>query len=250
MFSAKGITVKNYAGKQVVTGAGITFLFPCMLGLLPFAWQEGAEAILGYLMVVVFMPLLGMIDDILGDGTVKGLKGHIKVFISGGFSTGGVKALGAVIVAFFLSMQYRIGVVGQLLNIVIFPLFTNFINLLDLRPGRAIKAFGFFSVLLALITGLSSLWIFLPIIASLCVYFRGEMQEEYMMGDTGSNLLGGILGYYALKELSIHAKFIFTAFLLLMHWAAEIYSFSKWFSTVPILRYIDHIGMKRKEKEG
>jgi UDP-N-acetylmuramyl pentapeptide phosphotransferase/UDP-N-acetylglucosamine-1-phosphate transferase len=76
-------------------------------------------------------------------------------------------------------------------------------------------------------------------------YLEGEMEEAYMLGDTGANLLGGILGFYEVIGLPVKGKIILTIFLVALHVLAEFQSFSKWIDAVPILRAIDRLGRKK-----
>lgn len=238
----KEIIARNYLGYSVVTGMGLAFIFPCIFGIIPLFIHKTFIDYLAFLTVVISLTLLGIIDDLLGDGAIKGIKGHIMVIIRGDLSTGGIKLIFAIAVGTLVTFFYHTKPLYWLLYTLLFLLFINFINLLDLRPGRAIKTFLILMLLLLILGKFEYIWIFIPLIVSIPFYLKGEMKEQYMLGDTGANLMGGILGFYAIKSVSPIPAFIITIFLLFFHILAEYYSFSKWIESIPILRFIDNIG--------
>ena len=121
---------------------------------------------LAFLTVVVTLVVFGVIDDLLGDGKAKGIRGHVKIILKGGLSTGGIKLITAVFLGMLLSYYYYSFTMQWLIYTLVFLLFINFINLMDLRPGRAIKVFLFSVVMLALTGRLNNIWIFLSIITA------------------------------------------------------------------------------------
>src|SRR5207244_1684600 len=94
-------------------------------------------------LVVVYalgVAFLGLLDDLIG-GEPRGWRGHGAAVLRGGLSTGALKAAGSLGFALFaLSGQgYDHG--EYLLAVSLLADTTNLFNLLDLRPGRVIKAF-------------------------------------------------------------------------------------------------------------
>lgn len=241
LLAANSIYTSNYSGRPVVTGMGLALMFPCLLGTMPFLIHRIEFDYLGFVTAVVSLVVLGVIDDILGDGKIRGIKGHLMVILKGGLSTGGIKLIIALFLSILLSFYYHSYFVYRLVYTLIFLLFINFINLMDLRPGRATKVF-LISVIILLLTGrFNNLWIFTPVATAIPFYIKGEMREQYMLGDTGANLLGGILGYYTIKNISPAPAFIMAFILLAIHIVAEYYSISKIIESVPILRQIDQL---------
>ena len=118
---------------------------------------------------------------------------------------------------------------------------TNFINLLDLRPGRAIKFFILFSLLL--ITMLPFIWIyFLPIFGLIIPYTYYELKGKVMLGDTGANVLGVILGYCFTLWPSLIGKLILLVSLLILTMISEKYSFTEYIAKVKFLDWLDRLG--------
>ena len=244
----KDMIVSNYSGKDVTCGGGLIFIIPCMVAVLPFWKLIGQENIIAYLVLLLSMTLVGYLDDSLGEDVRKGFKGHLKALMTGCFSTGILKITFALIIGFIISRVYYSSILAIVFNTLLFSLSMNFINLLDLRPGRAIKSFALVTLFVSLSSGLQSMWILLPIYSSLTIYIKDEMEELCMLGDTGANLLGGILGMYVLKEAYPGIKYTLFILLLILHIIAEFKSFSKIIDSIPILKYMDSFGQLKKER--
>jgi UDP-N-acetylmuramyl pentapeptide phosphotransferase/UDP-N-acetylglucosamine-1-phosphate transferase len=240
----KEIYRRNYSGAEVITAGGLLLLFPCLFGAVPFLFAGDHPSILIYFMMAFSLTFCGMLDDILGDSSSKGLSGHVGRFLKGGISTGGIKALTGGMIGLLLAWSRYRGLVLFLLDTICFALCVNLINLLDLRPGRAIKGFLFLLILLLAAAGLKEAWPVLPAVTALSLYLSGEMKEVYMLGDTGANLLGGVLGFYGVTALPVHAEFFLVLFLASVHLLAEFQSLSKWIDAVPVLKKIDMLGRK------
>ncbi len=83
--------------------------------------------------------LLGLIDDLLA-GRPRGWRGHGAAVLRGGFSTGALKAIGALGLALYVLSRFGYDDGEYLLAVALLVLTTNLFNLLDLRPGRSAKA--------------------------------------------------------------------------------------------------------------
>ena len=79
----KGLRTSNYHGREVVYGAGLVFLIPCIISVLPLWDQVGKDNLMIYLAVLLSMTLMGYLDDSLGDSSRKGFKNHINGLLSG-----------------------------------------------------------------------------------------------------------------------------------------------------------------------
>lgn len=240
----KKIYRTNYSGKEVLTGGGLFLLFPCLLGVVPFLFTGSYSSCLFYLMMVFSLTFCGMLDDILGDSTSKGLAGHAGIFLKGGISTGAIKALTGGMIGLLLAWSRYQGPLLFLLDTVCFALCVNLVNLLDLRPGRASKGFMFLLLSMIIVAHFKEIWAVLPAVTALSLYISGEMKETYMLGDTGANPLGGILGLYGVIALPMNPKAILVLFLISVHLLAEFQSLSKWIEAVPMLKKIDMLGRK------
>lgn len=249
MLLSMGLVCKNYSGKTIATGGGLILLIPSIIGILP-AWQvAGIQNITLYIMLVLSMVLMGYLDDSLGDTNIKGLKGHIKAIVNSQLSTGIIKILLGVMTGFIVAIAYYSKGIDILTNTILFSLCVNFINLLDLRPGRGIKGFLGLALIVALWSKFHDTWILIPVIGAIIIYLPDELNETCMLGDTGSNLLGGILGMYVVKTAPLQTKHFLLLILISLHIIAEYWSFSKIIEFFPFLRRIDSFGQLKKERQ-
>lgn len=250
MLSSVGAVARNYQGIDIPVSSGITFpmtLLIVYLGMSLFVPTPASLHLL--LMGLVFISFLGFIDDMLGQRDTLGFKGHFGALFKGRLTTGGLKALGGGMIALFVAYFSSSGPGNILLNTVILALSTNMLNLLDLRPGRAIKGFLFLLLLLLLFSWNLVDWFLLaPILGMVLVYFSYDLKARTMMGDAGSNVLGFYLGYLAIIHLSLYSRLGVLVFLIGMHLYTERYSLSQTIESNRFLYAIDQLG--RGEKHG
>ena len=244
-----GATRENYRGRRLPIPIGIVVVPAALIALIPvmlLARLTDAEVFpdnLGF--AVVFVPgiaLLGLIDDALsGDG--RGWRGHGKDVIGGSFSTGLLKAGGTLGLALLVASSLPGSDADFLLAAAILVLATNAFNLLDLRPGRSVKAFVLLGLGLTLATGntaaLAGLGIF---VAPVLVAGWFDLREKGMLGDTGSNAVGGLAGLWIVLTLDTNAQVVALLILLAMNLFGEFRSISKVIEKVPGLRHLDSLG--------
>ncbi len=201
-----------------------------------------------WLAAIIGFGLLGLLDDIKGDAKIKGLRGHFTAALSGKITTGFVKAVGGVILALFLAWKLHSGgTFAFLLDAALIALCANFINLLDLRPGRAGAVFLVCGVGLLLL-GIRSQGAFsgvpplLFVVLSALVVYERDARVTVMLGDVGSNMLGACLGL-ALAQASIPLvlKGVVVVLLVGIHLLAERVSLTKLIAEKPILRSLDNL---------
>lgn len=224
-----GLERTNFQGKPIRTGAGLFFV----LCAQPGWWIEDPAALLGTAALTGY-GLLGLIDDRWGTAEFKGLRGHFRALRGGRVTTGLVKAVGGVVLAITLAALLPPGG-SPITTAPLIALCANLHNLLDLRPLRALKGFWLLSLPLlpwapaplALAWGLS-----VP-------YARREARGELMLGDTGSNALGGLLGVSLALVAPSWVQSGAVAALLLFHVWAEKHSLSRWIEQRPWAQAID-----------
>jgi UDP-GlcNAc:undecaprenyl-phosphate GlcNAc-1-phosphate transferase len=220
---------KNYAGAPIGSGGGVLF----MLAAVPWLWLRGGEAAA----TVFIFGALGFVDDRWGTAEFRGLRGHLLALRSGRLTTGMLKAAGGLIAAGVLAWRLHPGleaVVGALL----IALSANFLNLLDLRPLRALKLFWLAGAALAA-------WS--PAVLAGCAgaslpYAWQEARRRVMLGDTGANGLGALLGYCAARALPAWGTALLAGLLMALHLWAERNSIGAWIERHPFWRGIDRWG--------
>jgi len=173
----------------------------------------------------------------------RGWRGHARAALRGELSTGTLKAAGSLGLALFAMSFEGLSKPRWLLAVGVLVLATNVFNLLDLRPGRAIKAF----VLLG--TGLTlgsldarPLWSLGLFVAPALVAGLYDLRERAMLGDTGANLLGALAGLWLVLTLSQSGQLIALALLVAITLYGELRSISALVERTPGLRALDSWG--------
>ncbi len=194
---------------------------------------------------------LGLLDDTLGrddagaDGRVRqrGWRGHGAATLRGELSTGALKAAGSLGLA-LLAMSYLGLSNGRwLLAAAVLVLATNAFNLLDLRPGRATKAFVLLGAGLAIGSAdLHTLWALGLFAAPALVAGVYDLRERVMLGDTGANLLGALAGLWLVLTLSGTGQLVALALLAVITLYGELRSISALIERTPLLRQLDSLG--------
>lgn len=239
----KGARTKNYLGEKVPTAMGIVLLFAVLGGLLILTC-------LGYLKASVakeqgvwltLVCLAGLVDDLLGDREDKGFRGHFLAACRGRLTTGMVKVLITLLAALYFSLPISWPALPRTGVLV---LSVNFFNQLDLRPGRCLKAFllllGGFALggNVTAATGCGACLGLLP----------GDLQTNFMLGDTGANLVGALAGLTILTALPASWLFPALALLALANLIGELLSYSRIIEKSKILSWLDQLGRSQAGK--
>ena len=173
---------------------------------------------------VAGIALLGLVDD-LRSGPERGLRGHLG---SGRTTTGVLKAVGIPALA--------LAATRTLSGATLVSLSANTLNLLDTRPGRALKAFFAVSALLRGPTAAYG-----PVAVLLGPY---DLREMTMLGDAGSNALGAVLGYGSVVRLTGRGRRLAIAALAGLTVAGELRSLGELIERTPVLSHLDRLGRR------
>ena len=167
------------------------------------------------------------------------------IFITGGV----VSALGKGIAAASLGLAlYALSGLGYddgdyLLATGVLVLCTNLFNLLDLRPGRSVKAFALLGAGLTLGSwDLDPLWALGLFAGATLVVGAHDLRERAMLGDTGSNLVGALAGLWIVLTLDVTGQAIALGILLAITIYGEFRSISALVEKTPLLRRLDSLG--------
>lgn len=241
----------NYKDDMIPVSMGIVFL-PMMIinGIIvTFAIKnfnlytsDNMAFLFMFLFGAISMFFAGIIDDIIGNRDVSGLKGHFKSLLNGNLTTGGFKALFGGFLGVLISLIVSNSIFELVINTLIVALSTNLMNLLDLRPGRAIK--GYLTITIVMIITLTGFIkaLLLLLLPNVLAYFNLDLKAKAMMGDTGSNVLGISIGILMVLGYSIKIKLCWLVFLILIHLLTEKYSLTKIIENNKILNFIDKLG--------
>lgn len=247
MINKSTLVCENYKNIKIPTSMGLAFIFTQIitLGILKIFLKIEDIIIIIYLIGFIFIGMLGLLDDTIGSDKYKGLKGHLGAFLKRELTTGNIKALLGGFIALFVSSCISENFPTILINGLLIALSTNFMNLFDLRPGRAGKVFILISIFMIIFNfNIKYNYILFAMLGSLLVYMKYDLNAEIMMGDTGSNALGYTLGFYAANNYNLTVKIIFIGLLAILHYISEKKSFSEIIENSRMLNYIDMIGRK------
>jgi UDP-N-acetylmuramyl pentapeptide phosphotransferase/UDP-N-acetylglucosamine-1-phosphate transferase len=135
-----------------------------------------------------------------------------------------------------------------LTDAVLIALAANLANLLDRAPGRAIK-FGLVAwVPIAVVAGGDAVGVAIaPVIGAFCGLLGDDLREHLMLGDTGANVLGAVLGLAVVLDVGRGPRNVVLIGLIALTIAAELISFSAVIERVPILQRFDMLGRSRED---
>jgi len=237
----------NYAGRQVtLLGGPALAVAATATGVLGApAGLRAATAVAGGV-----SGLVGGYDDLVGarpeQARDKGLAGHLRALRSGRVSAGAVKvaSIGAAgAVAALLTARGRGP--GTMADVVLTTGLVagtaNLVNLLDLRPGRAAKA----GVLAAAATlgGPAGALVAGPLGAGLAL-LPADLGERVMLGDSGANALGALLGLRLAAGPSRSRRAGLLAGIVALTLVSEKVSFTAVIEATPGLRELDRLGRR------
>lgn len=251
-----GVTV-SLRGGVAMAGASVAS------AAVASALSDQPRAALGGVVASLGGGVAGYIDDVDqgahdGGKVAKGLKGHLGALAHGQVTTGVIKIAGigaSALAASALVGSKATSVGGKVadlaVNTVLIAGTANLANLLDLRPGRALKAtvlvaapLSYFSCAAAktpaspasaqrlLASGLN---------AAAITALVEDLQETTMLGDTGANAAGALLGTSLAANDSWKLRLGTTLGVVGLILASEKVSFSKVIAANPALNWLDQL---------
>lgn len=281
-----GVTV-SLRGGVAMAGASVAS------AAVASAFSDQPRAALGGLVASLGGGLAGYIDDVDqgahdGGKVAKGLKGHLGALAHGQVTTGVIKIAGigaSALAASALVGSKATSVSGKaadlVLNTVLIAGTANLANLLDLRPGRALKAtvlvatpLSYFSCAAAktpasgasvtsatasVTSGASGAPSATPaapasasgasaqrllasgLNAAAITALVEDLQETTMLGDTGANAAGALLGTSLAANDSWKLRLGTTLGVVGLILASEKVSFSKVIAANPALNWLDQL---------
>lgn len=279
----------NFRGRRVFYGLGIVWLMwagSASIGGVLAASLVSASVLpvlilAGPLALVAFA--LGAVDDAYGSGSDRGFKGHLKAMARGRLTTGGMKLVGiglaSLAVAGVMSgfAPWGAGQPGEVSAIRVLAalvagaaiaLTSNLFNLLDLRPGRALKSYALLGPIalastaiglsiaagwsvargssgMALDAAVLGLYLAGPFLA----VYRYDLGEEGMLGDAGANPMGAVVGLLIVSGLPLVGLLAWTVVVFVLNLVSERVSFSAVIEGNAALRWLDGLGRLPEQPE-
>ncbi len=254
-FLYERVLTKNWRGRPVAGASGliimISLLFTIAIYILQAAARPGggsvASGLVVFLMMIFVVGLLGFIDDILGDRRDSGFRGHFRRLKEGKLTSGALKAIGGFSVAIIVAGVYSNTILILILNALLLALSINSFNLLDLRPGRSIKIFLLAALAIFIASYRDPIWILWAFaLPPILVLLWADLTEQSMLGDTGSNIIGAIIGYTLMLVLNWPVKLVILILMALFHYYTEKHSLTELVMRIRILRKFDELGTRRR----
>ena len=238
----------NHAGRTVTLLEGPAYA----------VGAAGASALLGAgpgpVVAAAASAGLGALDDLAGDSSSKGFKGHLGALARGEVTTGAVKIVGLGLTGLVSAALIDRGsrnretqhgtptVLDTLVGGAVVAGSANLLNLLDLRPARALKA----TILLGALSATS------PRSAAAAGAATGaavgllgpDLSGEAMLGDTGANSAGALLGAALVQRTGRRGRWMALGVLTALTLASERVSFTQVIESTPGLRELDAWGRR------
>ncbi|WP_410814807.1 hypothetical protein [Micromonospora sp. 067-2] len=205
---------------------------------------------------------VGLYDDVIGgrpeQKAAKGFAGHLAALRQGRVTSGLVKVAGVgaagLCAAALLAADPRVAAhprrqqhrtfgrgVDVLLGAGVIAGTANLLNLLDLRPGRAIKSGLLLGAPLA--SGQHG-GIAAGAVGAAAGLLRDDLGEEVMLGDSGANAFGALLGVALAARTGPLGRAGLLAVLAGLTAASEKVSFTSVIQRTPGLRELDALGRR------
>lgn len=231
----------NYLGRRLPSAAGL--MFP-LLGLpylqfAPLAPEVRASATA----VIAGLAVVGLLDDLLAARRqARGLRGHLVALVHGRVTTGMMKAVGGIAVGLWAGLHLDPGrplLIGA--DALLVAMAANAVNLLDLRPGRALKGFGLLAVV-AIVASPNVVLLLGPFLAAAVVAAPADLAGRVMIGDVGANVLGGAVGFALAIVLDPWPRVAAVLLLAAFHVLCELVSVTDVMARSRALRALDRLG--------
>lgn len=262
VFASPILLRQNYAGRTLAVGSGLVVVLTTLvvatgahalvLALVDqpddsrfielVAASRGAIDIVG---LVLGFGFLGLLDDVVGDGDRRGLRGHVGAALQGQVTTGFVKLVGGIVVAYWAVASAD--VLDALRGALVIAATANLGNLFDRAPGRTIKM-SIVGVVVVFVCGLTigSAAGMLIVVAAGVGVLVPDLRERCMLGDTGSNVLGAAVGWGLVAALGSTGQWIALMVVVAVNLVSEKVSFSRVIDATPPLRWLDRLGSLRR----
>jgi UDP-GlcNAc:undecaprenyl-phosphate GlcNAc-1-phosphate transferase len=235
----------NYRGVRVPRALGVALaasatVFTLAYSMLRDVGHEGWGALAGLLLVFA----AGLVDDVAPVGP-RGVRNHLCSLAAGRMTTGILKllvAVGAAVVV--VALQPARPGYARLAAVVLLAASANVWNGLDVRPGRAIKAFLPPAIVFLAWGDLENIPAILGLFVAALLVLPLDLRERAMLGDGGANVLGFAAGL-ALAAVLPDAWIVVAAVVAVgLNVVADTVTFSRVVEAAPPLRWLDGLGRR------
>ncbi|MPZ28518.1 MAG: hypothetical protein GEV12_19485 [Micromonosporaceae bacterium] len=252
----------NYRGRTVSLAGGPALAAAAAVSAA--AGAPGPRAAAAGLVAGLGSGAVGLYDDLVGgrpEHRAKGFHGHLAALRSGRVTSGVVKiaGVGAAALAAAVLLPRR-GTrrpksminagVDVALGAGVIAGAANLLNLLDLRPGRALKVGVLVGVPLAGGTagaGAGAAGMAAGVVGAAGALLPEDLAEETMLGDCGANALGAVLGAALVARTGRVGRTVALGVIAALTAVSERVSFTAVIGRTPGLRELDGWGRRRDD---
>lgn len=252
LFKKRDWVGQNYEGKFIVHSFGLQLFLHYIIYILLFVdlhfYIEKFSLpfeVYVFLFSLLIITVMGWLDDRYGIKQIKGLKGHFRAFfVDHKITSGFVKAIISTSVAIFFTYFFSVHFFEWIFHVLLMIFSIHIFNLFDVRPGRTIKSFWLFVLILFPFFPKQELLIYIiPFVVSTFVIFPYERKRLTMLGDAGSNVIGYVFGFYLILLAHTLIQFFFLSLFIVLSLLAEKYSFTEYIKKTPWLSKLDNWGI-------
>lgn len=235
------LRVENFRGRRVprVLGIGLATggtIVLAAVGVPASEWLRWSGAVL--------VGAAGLVDDLSPEGP-RGLRGHLRALVGGRVTTGVVKAVVIAAAAIVVvASSPRGGALDRLASVILISGTANVLNGLDVRPGRALKAFLVGGAILLAVEGAGVAATTAAVLPFALAFVVLDLRERAMLGDAGANLVGFVLGVGVWSATPEGWTWVIAALVVWLNVVAETVTFSSVIRRVPPLRWFDALGRR------
>jgi UDP-GlcNAc:undecaprenyl-phosphate/decaprenyl-phosphate GlcNAc-1-phosphate transferase len=253
LLRAPALQRANYRQKQLPTAGGVLVVLAVLLvegtrlglGAIGVGNRPGLDGTRPLVLLACLgFGFLGLLDDVVAIGGDRGFGGHVRALWAGRITTGLVKLIGGGALALVLAAAP--GPEGRLRLIAdaaLIALAANLGNLLDRRPGRATKCGLVAWIPLIVLAGGDAFGVAIaPVMGAFLATLPDDLGEHVMLGDSGANVLGAVLGLGVVLETGFTVRLVVLGVLLALNLVSEWVSFSNVIDRVEVLRRVDELG--------
>lgn len=250
LFKKYNLTKMNYRNIKIPYSGG-TIIFTCILISMTISYLLNYISffkLFFFTVALLCVYIVGIIDDLFGRQEIKGLKNNVKLLLKRNFSTGIIKAFGIIIISSYIYFIFKEEY--WLIKGLIVALFSNLFNVFDLRPARSLKLYFIFVFFLSYKSFQWNHNLFIVSTGVIVVYYYFDAFGYCMLGDSGSNLIGFIIGMIIVEVFSLEffKLFVILIALLLLQIYFDRYSYTNLVEKFDILDFLDRILTERQGK--
>lgn len=255
LFERPAFRRTNYRGTDVATAGGLVLVAAVVVGEVVMSglarygevdveYRDARRAVVA---AVVGFGLLGLLDDLTGDTSTTGYRGHLSALLRGEVTTGALKIIGGGVVALAstaMAVDGR-GLGWVLADAALVALAANLANLFDRRPGRVGKV----TVLAAAVVCIAGAAA--PVLAGTALVGGAalgllvpDLREQLMVGDTGANPMGAAVGLGVVVAFDPAVRLSVLVLVLALNLVSERVSFTAVIERTAPLRFVDQLGRR------